>query len=198
MTSALLVFDPLCGYLKKASIGDKEAAKALVNNISPKLFRTAYRLLGNSHDAEEATQETLIKLWKIAKDWKTGNAKIETWCYRVLTNHCFDKLRAKNRYIFDEIDENVQANEIHTDDLMARGEIRNQIDLALDKLPARQKTAIIMTYFEGLGAKDVAASLDCTIEAVESLLARAKKALKQCLQEHDENFGQNIMSFALN
>ena len=87
---------------------------------------------------------------------------------------------------------------IHTDDIIARGEIRNQIDLALDKLPARQKTAIIMTYFEGLGAKDVAASLDCTIEAVESLLARAKKALKQCLQEHDENFGQNIMSFALN
>jgi RNA polymerase sigma factor (sigma-70 family) len=197
MTSATLLFDPLLGDLKRASRGDKQAARALVTKISPKLFRTAYRLLNNEADAEEATQETLIKLWKIANDWKSGNAKIETWCFRVISNYCFDKLRAQKRYIYDELDENMAITNEDGENSLIWGQLSNQIDKALEKLPARQKAAIILTYFEGLGAKDVAATLETSIEAVESLLSRAKRALKQILSDEDPNFQEYILKFAI-
>ncbi len=198
MNAKMLIFDPLSAHLKRAAIGDRKSAEALVLAISPKLFRTAFRLLQNQANAEEAVQETLIKLWKIANSWEVGRAKIETWCFRVLSNICFDKLRAQNKYHFDEIDENIKANSINSDGIILQNQLKNKIDNAIQKLPSRQQAAIILTYFEMQNAKEVSIALNTSIEAVESLLARAKKSLKISLLEEDPEILDDLLIFEAN
>lgn len=180
MNSEPLLFDPLLGHLRGVANGEKPAAEALVRAISPKLFRTAYRIMQNAHDAEEITQETLIRILTISKTWKAGQARIETWAYRVATNLCFDKLRAKSRFEqgSDELEDFMDNSPTAEAELVNR-EIANHIDRALATLPHRQRAAIVLTYYEGLNAKLAGEALGVSVEAIESLLARAKRTLKQ-------------------
>lgn len=198
MTIEPLIFDPLSAHLKRAAIGDKKSAQSLVMALSPKLFRIAFRILRNQSDAEEVVQETLVKLWKIANEWQVGRAKIETWCFRVLSNLCFDKLRKQNRYHFDEIDENIDSGAIGADNIILQANLRNKIDKAIAKLPTRGQAAIILTYFEGQGNKDVASALDTSVEAVESLLGRSKRSLKQYLLDDDPEILEDLLVFGTN
>lgn len=197
MNSEPLLFDPLLGHLRGIANGEKPAAEALVRAISPKLFRIAYRIMQNTHDAEEITQETLIRIWAIAKTWKAGQARIETWAYRVATNLCFDRLRAKSRFEqgSDELDDfmdnapNAEAELVHR-------EIANEIDRALATLPHRQRAAIVLTYFEGMSAKLAGEALEVSVEAIESLLARAKKTLKQKFLDEEPEILTDFVAFA--
>lgn len=182
MSSKPLLFDPLLGSLLKAVKGDKKAAEVLVRSISPKLFGLAYRLLQNRADAEEVTQEALLRLWKVAKDWRKGEALIETWAYRVVTNLSFDKLRSAKKFDADQIEDDIfMDDKISPESELINRDISNEIDRALAQLPPRQRAVIVFTYFEAMGAKDTAAAMETSIEAVESLLSRARKTLKQVL-----------------
>lgn len=182
MQAKPLLFDPLLGHLRNAANGDKKAAAALVRAISPKLFGISYRLLQNQSDAEEVTQEALLRLWKIAKEWRAGEAMIETWAYRVVTNLSFDKLRSAKKFGADQLeDDTFMDDKISAEGELINRDISNEIDRALAQLPPRQRAVIVFTYFEAMGAKETAAAMETTIEAVESLLSRAKKSLKQAL-----------------
>ena len=75
--------------------GDAAAARLLVTRLTPRLFNHAARVLGDRTEAEDVVQETLLRLWKIAPNWRQGEAQVSTWCYRVLVNLCTDRLRAR-------------------------------------------------------------------------------------------------------
>jgi|APTNR8051073442_1049403.scaffolds.fasta_scaffold13731_3 RNA polymerase sigma-70 factor (ECF subfamily) len=197
MSSEPLIFDPLLGHLRGVANGDKVAAEALVRAISPRLFRTAYRIMQNSHDAEEITQETLIRLWAIARSWKSGQARIETWAYRVTTNLCFDRLKSGNRFVRDgeELD-NLMDNTPTAEAELVKREITNEIDRALATLPHRQRAAIALTYFEGMSARVAGEALDVSVEAIESLLARAKRTLKQKFLENTPEILSDLVALA--
>lgn len=182
-----LIFDPMLNLLKKSRKGDKRSAEALVRQVSPKLYGVAYRLLNDASDAEEIVQEALIKLWKISDDWKSGNAKIETWLYRVVTNLAIDKLRHRSKFVKGELDDNIISNEENPEETIEGSELARDMDNLIENLPPRQKAVIIFTYFEGKGAKEVAKIMDTSVEAVESLLARAKKNLKKIMLESNFN-----------
>lgn len=190
-----LLFDPLLAHLRHALNGDKREAEALVRKISPKLFSSAYRILQSANDAEEIVQEALIKLWKVGPEWKTGRALIETWAYRVVMNLCFDRLKSQKRYIYDETDENIPDGGQSAENALMFGEISNEIDRALLCLPPRQRAVIVLTYFEGLGGKEAAAALETSVEAVESLLARAKKFLRAELTKSEPEILNQFAAF---
>lgn len=182
MAEALL-FDPLAGLVAKAGKGDRHAALALVRAVSPGIWRVAWRLLRDGAEAEDVTQEALIRMWKIAPNWKTGQAKFETWLYQITTNLCFDRLRKAGRFV----EENVAPEPIDTAPLpdadVGGSGVRDRIDRALAALPDRQRTAIVLTHYESLSAKAAGEILGIGVDALESLLARARRTLRIALAD---------------
>ena len=75
--------------------GDKQAAGVLTRRLVPVLLAHAYRVLGDRAEAEDVAQDAMLRLWKIAPEWREGEAKVTTWLYRVTANLCTDKLRKR-------------------------------------------------------------------------------------------------------
>ena len=77
--------------------GDAASGRALLERLAPRLFGYATRVLGDRAEAEDVVQETMLRLWKQAPNWRQGEAKISTWAYRVTVNLCTDRLRTRTR-----------------------------------------------------------------------------------------------------
>jgi RNA polymerase sigma-70 factor, ECF subfamily len=183
LVAETLVFDPLAGLVEKAGRGDRNAASALVHAVSPGLWRIAWRLLRDAGEAEDVVQEALIRMWKVTPNWKPGRAKIETWLYQVATNLCFDRLRKAGRFVEEAAaPEPTDPGPLPDADMVGTG-LRLRIDTALAQLPDRQRTAIVLTHYESLPAKAAGEILGVSVDALESLLARARKTLRIALAE---------------
>ena len=168
--------------------GDDVAAAALTARLTPMVFGLARRLLGNAADAEDVTQEAMLRLWKIAPDWRQDEAKPSTWLYRVTTNLCTDRLRRRRSVPLDDIAEPVDdtpgiEHRLHN-------AVRVQaLNKALDTLPDRQREAVVLRHLEGLANPEIAEILAISVEAVESLIARGKRALAAQLLARKEELG---------
>ncbi|RZV99198.1 MAG: sigma-70 family RNA polymerase sigma factor, partial [Rhodobacteraceae bacterium] len=79
--------------------GDTAAASALVLRLTPRVLGYAARVLGDRAEAEDVVQEAMLRLWRIAPDWRQGEAKVTTWLYRVTVNLCTDRLRKSGRSV---------------------------------------------------------------------------------------------------
>jgi RNA polymerase sigma-70 factor, ECF subfamily len=182
-----LVFDPLSGLVARAGRGDRQAASDLVKAVSPGVWRIAWRLLRDAAEAEDVTQEALIRMWKIAPKWQPGRAKFETWLYQVTTNLCFDRLRKAGRFVEEKAAPEPRDTAPLPDADLAGTNLRARIDLALAQLPDRQRTAIVLTHYESLPAKAAGEILGISVDALESLLSRGRRALRVALAEekHD-------------
>jgi RNA polymerase sigma-70 factor, ECF subfamily len=181
--SNTLVFDPLTPLVAKAAKGDRGAATALVEALSPKVWRIAWRLLHNSAEAEDVTQEALIRMWKVAPTWKPGRAKFETWLHQVATNLCFDRLRKGGRFVDEDGAPEPQDPGPLPDASLAGGALRTRIDQALAALPDRQRAAIVLTHYEELSGKEAGEVLGISVDALESLLSRGRRALRTALAD---------------
>ncbi len=163
--------------------GDPFAAHLLMDRLLPPTLRYAARVLADRAEAEDVAQEAMLRLWRIAPDWRSGEAQPRTWLYRVVTNLCNDRLRARKRRSVVPIDEVAEPldpaagvlAEIIEDERMAA------LTLALQCLPERQRQAVILRHIEGLTNPEIAAILEIGVEAVESLTARGKRALQAIL-----------------
>jgi RNA polymerase sigma factor (sigma-70 family) len=165
--------------------GDPEAARVLSLRLLPRTLGYAARLLaGDRAEAEDVAQEAMMRLWRIAQDWRPGEAQVSTWLYRVTTNLCMDRLRARKRrgIGIDAADvpslsdgrPSAVAQMIEADRMAA-------LERALTSLPDRQRQAVVLRHIEGLGNPEIAEVMDMSVEAVESLTARGKRALTAIL-----------------
>lgn len=174
--------------------GDAAAARALADRHLPRLLSYATRMLrGDRAEAEDVAQDTMLRLWRIAPDWRAGEAQVSTWLYRVATNLCTDRLRRAGRRGAVAL-EDAPEPEDEGPGVEARliaGERMAALQAALDSLPERQRQAVIMRHIEGLSNPEIAAVMDTGIEAVESLTARGRRALAERLagKRADMGFG---------
>lgn len=163
--------------------GDQAAARALMLRHAPQILSLAKRMLKDPVEAEDVTQEAMLKLWKMAPNWREGEAKVSTWLYRVASNLCTDRLRKKRSVALDEVPEmedetpNVEAQMITAD----RG---HALRGAMDRLPQRQKLALTLRHFEDLSNPEIADVLETSVEAIESLLSRARRNLADDLSSN--------------
>ncbi len=171
--------------------GDAQAGRQLVARLGPMLFGYAARVLGDQGEAEDVVQETMLRLWKMAPDWRQGEAKVSTWTYRVTMNLCTDRLRqrqARPQVALDSIVEPA-ADLATVVDLMSARQRSETLDAALAVLPDRQRQAVVMRHLEGFSNPEIAEIMDIGVEAVESLTARGKRALKKALYGKREELG---------
>ncbi len=162
--------------------GDQRAARDLTARLSPRILGYAYRLLGGDRaEAEDVTQEAMMRLWKIAPDWRQGEAKVSTWLYRVASNLCTDRLRRSGRAVALDAAGDPADDQPGAHDAMVQKDRARALQAALDRLPERQRQAVALRHLEGLGNPEIARIMDIGVEAVESLTARGKRALAALL-----------------
>lgn len=172
--------------------GDRLAARALTLRLLPKVLGYAARLLGGDRaEAEDVAQEAMLRLWKIAPEWRQGEAKVSTWLYRVVTNLCIDRRRGAARRaqpmgddLPDAVDEAPGAEAQMADAARAAA-----LDQALASLPDRQREAVVLRHIEGFSNPEIAEIMNIGVEAVESLTARGKRALAAALAPRRDALG---------
>ena len=168
--------------------GDQAAARALTARHAPRVFALARRMLGEVAEAEDVTQETMLRLWKIAPDWQADRAALSTWLYRVASNLCIDRLRRGRTLGGDAVPDLADETPGPERRLQARDRA-TALTQALAALPDRQRLAIVLRHFEDRPNPEIAAILDASVEAVESLLARARRDLAARLAPRKAELG---------
>jgi len=168
--------------------GDGGAARALTARLGPRVFSHAQRLLADRAEAEDVTQEALLRLWRIAPDWRPGEAKVTTWLYRVTANLCTDRLRRRRGTDLDSVPEIADGRPSVEASMQTRARAE-ALQTALMQLPERQRQAVVLRHIEGLGNPEIAQIMDLGTRAVESLTARGKRTLETLLLGQREKLG---------
>lgn len=168
--------------------GDPHAARLLTDRHAPRLMALATRVLGDRAEAEDVTQEAMLRLWKIAPDWQEQGAAMGTWLYRVASNLCIDRLRRTRPLGSDAVPE-IADERPGAQGRMEAADRAAALHAALGALPDRQRLALVLRHFEELGNPEIAEILDTSVEAVESLLARARRGLAQALAPRRTELG---------
>lgn len=174
--------DPDVAVLARIADGEAAACSVLVDRHLNRLHALASRLLGSSADADEVCQDAFVRAWQQAPKWQSGKARFSTWLHQVVLNLCRDRLRARRESqsldaIGDAVDDGDTPDQAH-----ARVDRARLLHLALRDLPERQREALVLCHFQGLGNIEAAATLELSVDALESLLARARRGLRAALQ----------------
>jgi len=167
-----------------AAVARREPAafRAIVLAQGAQLHRIAYRMIGDGAEAEDVAQEALLRLWSSAARWRPGGSGIAAWLTRVTVNLCLDRLR-RRRFASDEAVPERADPAPGADAALAADWLRDRTLAALATLNARQRAAIVLTYYEELPNAAAAEMMDMNLKAFESLLLRARSALKAALAE---------------
>ena len=181
--------DPDAALLMAFAEGDDDAARKLAQRITPLVLTLAVRMLGNVNEAEDIAQETMMRLWRTAPNWRPGEARLTTWIYQVGVNLCTDRLRRRRSTVDVESLANLaDAAPAAPQKMLAEVRHRALAD-ALALLPARQAAAVSLRHFEGLSNPEIAEIMGIGVEAVESLVARGKRALTSLLADRRDELG---------
>jgi RNA polymerase sigma-70 factor (ECF subfamily) len=159
--------------------GDQSAFSALVKRHYDAVYRVAWRVLGGPSDAEDVTQEAFLKLWQSPDALRDGRA-VRAWLMRVASNQAIDRARRKQPQLMDELPD-VSDDGPSPEAAMSQQQAAGSIDEAIQSLPDRQRLALVLTYYEHMGNQQTAEVMDLSVDAVESLLSRARRNLKSAL-----------------
>jgi RNA polymerase sigma factor (sigma-70 family) len=163
---------------------DAAAFRGVVDAHAVMLHRIAYRMLGDAADAEDVAQEALTRLWQHAGRWQDGGTGIAAWLTRVTMNQCLDRLR-RRRFSSDEaVPERADETPLAPEMIEAE-QRRASVVAAIAALPDNQRAAIVLTYYEDHPNAVAAGILDMNVKGFESLLFRARAALKRALTSDD-------------
>jgi RNA polymerase sigma-70 factor (ECF subfamily) len=165
--------------MARVARGDERAFQLLSRRHLPAMLGLARRILGNAAEAEDVAQEAFIRVWTHAPRWQPL-AQFRTWLTRVVINLCLDRRRRAQwvelEAAGDIVDPAPGAGAKAEDD-----ERERMLAAAIEKLPVRQRSAIVLTYGEGMSNAQVAEVLDTSVSAVETLLVRGKQNLRRAL-----------------
>ncbi len=172
------IADPDGDLIARIADGESKAASLLIERHLTSIAGLARNILGDACEAEDVAQEVFLRVWVHAGKWKPGKAKFATWMHRVTINLCYDKLRKKKEIYMDVLPEQVDEQAQSAELLVDEGYRSRQVRLALATLAPRQRVAIVLCHLHELGNIEAAHVMDISIEALESLLARGRRALR--------------------
>ncbi|HWK94191.1 MAG TPA: RNA polymerase sigma factor [Pseudolabrys sp.] len=159
--------------------GDEAAYRLLSRRHVGAMLGLARRILGNAADAEDVVQEAMLRVWTHAPRWEPL-AAFRTWLTRIVVNLCLDRKR-KAPWVDLEAAGELADPAPNAGDMALGHERDQQVDQAIAQLPDRQRTAIVLTYGDGMSNAEVAEVMGTTVSAVETLLVRGKQGLRRAL-----------------
>ncbi len=171
--------------------GDEQAFTEIVQGHERMVLNFAFRYLGDERRAEDVAQETFIRVYRARHKWRP-EATFRTWLLTITTRLCLNEIRAQKRRrrvlrtVVDSVDGDFWANAVDTKgpSPAERAIARERAELvrsAIENLSENQRTALLLHRFEGLSYKEVSQVMGLTLEAVRSLLVRARKNLRRQL-----------------
>ena len=184
-----MMIDPDAELVARVGRGDRAAAEQLMLRHLPKMLALARRMLSNSAEAEDAVQDAFMRLWTHAARWQPGQAKFETWLYRVTLNQCFDRLRRRATLTIEaamEVPDPAPGPAAN----LENAALSEEIGAAMTALPERQRAAIQLCHYQECGNIEAAEILGISVEALESLLARGRRALRARLMHLKDEVGR--------
>jgi RNA polymerase sigma-70 factor (ECF subfamily) len=169
------VADP--GRIARAAAGDAGAWAALVNRHLPAVTRCAAYMLGDSAEAEDVAQDTFVRLHRKLDSWEGGEDGLSSWLHRVAVNLSIDRKRGPTRPV-SLLEIGDVSEPAGLDGPLDR---KRHVEAALAHLPDRQRAALVLVHYQGLSGREAASALEISVEALESLLARARRTLRNTL-----------------
>jgi RNA polymerase sigma-70 factor (ECF subfamily) len=170
------------GLIELVATGDVRAYRQLVDRHLRGIHAFAYRMLGSRAEAEEVAQETFLRLWQHAGRY-VPQAKPSTWIYRIAHNLSIDRLRRRREGASNVAPDDLPGSE-RPSGVFHERQLAQAVELALAALPERQRAAIGLVHYQGLSNAEAAEVMGVGVRALESLLARARRQLRDELAEH--------------
>lgn len=167
------------GLLEAAAGGSHAAFGEIVTRYFQPVYRLVWRMTGGAADAEDIAQDAFVKLWKNPLQVREA-AALKGWLMRVASNAVIDGSRRVRPGTLDDAPE-VPDPQASVDAPLDREQAARLVDSRIAALPERQRLALSLVYFEGLTNIEAAAVMEVSVDAVESLLARARRGLKESL-----------------
>ncbi len=183
--------------IEKSKAGDVESFEELIISHKKKIFNIAYRMLGNLEDANDVTQEALVKAYRGIKKFNEKSS-FSTWLYTIVNNACIDFIR-KNRkdnvvyldreYETEESSYTLQINsgEETPEQAFEKKEVQRLVHKAINKLSDDHRRIIILKDIKQFSYKEISEIIDCSEGTVKSRLSRARKNLKTIIEENLKN-----------
>lgn len=192
-TEPVAVSDALA--VERTLAGDRDAYRVLVDRYSLYLFRLAYRMTGNSHDAEEVVQEAFLRAYQKLSQF-AGNSNFGTWVYRIAANYAIDRIRQRNveearqatpsRPSEDALEIDpvalVKDPSASPERLASSAELAARMKQALDALTPAERTAVVMRHWEGCPIEEIAMVLKSSTNATKNTVFRAVSKLRKAMK----------------
>jgi RNA polymerase sigma-70 factor (ECF subfamily) len=165
----------------RVGTGDAEACRVLVERHLGRVVAFADRVLGSASEARDVAQDVFTRVWTSAASWRPGSARFTTWLHRVALNLCLDRLARRRETSLDDAPDPADpaANPARR---VEEDETARVVGAAVASLPERQRIALALCQYQGLRNDEAAEIMDVTVEALESLLARARRTLRERLR----------------
>src|SRR5688572_12723249 len=176
--------------LARVAKQDAQAFRVLVDRHLASIVTLARRMLKDEAEADDIAQEALLRLWRAGESLDLGPQGLRPWLRRVTSNLCLDRIRSGRRTVVtDEVPEVAEAPTQATG--LEEKDLARRVGEAMNALPERQRRALTLFHHEGLSQAEVGEVLGVSDEAVESLLARARRALRASLEKDWKNLLQS-------
>lgn len=156
----------------------------IVRQYGDRVYRLAYRLAGNQHDAEDVTQETFIRVFRSLDRFEPGS--FTGWLHRITTNVFLDLVRRKSRVKMQPLGEDskqIASDEPTPEQVMSRADLGPDLQAALDGLAPEFRAAVVLCDVEGLTYEEVGQALGIKVGTVRSRIHRGRRALRVALAE---------------
>ncbi|MBI5022374.1 MAG: RNA polymerase sigma factor [Ignavibacteriales bacterium] len=182
--------------INRAQRGDMESFRLLVESARVNVFRLAYDLTSNRHDAEDLSQEVFLKAYRSLNKFR-GDSKWSSWLYRITVNSCYDHHKSGATKVMkkqEEIENSENKNACHStniapDKITDSSIIQENIEKALKQLTPRERSVFVLRHYHDLSLKQIAKTLEIADGTVKTLLFRALQKLQQELAFYKKDLG---------
>lgn len=177
--------------IKECLDGKKEVFAELVEKYKTMVYNLTYRMTGNSHDAEDLSQETFLHAYRRLEDFHIEE-KFSTWLYTIALNLCRDKAK-RRKFIFISLDKpittdedlypQIPSKEMSSEEILIAREEEKLLQKSISSLPGKYREVVILRHQQGLGHEEISGILGLPVQTIKVWLHRARKRLKESLEE---------------